>query len=205
MRKTGNLFIVSGPSGAGKGTIIQKTLKDRKNINLSISFTTRPPRDWEIDGKNYFFCSKDKFEEMIKNDEFLEYAVVYNYYYGTPKKPVIDALKKGEDILLEVDIQGALKIKKSYKKGIFIFVLPPSMKELKNRITDRGSETDEELNLRCISAFEEISYIQKYDYYIINDKIEKSISSFKAIMDAEKCRVMADIKDIINTYREELK
>jgi guanylate kinase len=204
MLRKGNLFIVSGPSGAGKGTIIRSTLASSDDIKVSVSVTTREIRDKETEGVNYFFKSREEFENMIDNDAFLEYATVYGNYYGTPKQPVLDAIEKGESMLLEIDIQGALQVKKNYPEGIFVFILPPSMKELKNRIIERGSETDESLKVRLLSAYEEISYIEKYDYYIVNDRLEDSILYFKSIVESEKCRIMANIQDIIKKYKEEL-
>lgn len=138
MHRRGNLFVVSGPSGAGKGTIIRETLDTRKDIKMSISVTTREIRkEKEVEGVNYYFKTKEEFERMIEKDAFLEYATVFDNYYGTPKQPVLDALKSGQNILLEIDIQGALQVKKTYPDAIFIFILPPSMKELKKEF---GSE-----------------------------------------------------------------
>ena len=205
MHRRGNLFVVGGPSGAGKGTIIRETLDSSNGIKMSISVTTREIRkEKEVEGVNYYFKSKEEFEQMIEEDAFLEYATVFDNYYGTPKKPVLDAISKGQSILLEIDIQGALQIKKTYPEAIFIFILPPSMKELKKRIRRRGPETDDSLNKRFLEAFNEISYIEKYDYFIVNDVLENSIELFKAIIKSEKCRIMADMKDIINSYKEEL-
>jgi guanylate kinase len=204
MHKKGNLFVVSGPSGAGKGTIIREISKNDNDFKLSVSVTTRAPRNKEIEGVNYYFKTKEEFMDMIENDEFLEYAEVYDNFYGTPKKPVLEAVEKGETILLEIDIQGAIQVKKNYPEGIFIFILPPTMAELKNRIIERGSETDETLKKRMLSAFHEISYMEKYDYFIINDVLEDSIKSFKSIIKAEKCRVMANVKNLLKTYEEEL-
>lgn len=204
MHKKGNLFVVSGPSGAGKGTIIREISKNDNDFKLSVSVTTRAPRNKEIEGVNYYFKTKEEFMDMIENDEFLEYAEVYDNFYGTPKKPVLEAVEKGENIILEIDIQGAIQVKKNYPEGIFIFILPPTMAELKNRIIERGSETDETLKKRMLSAFHEISYMEKYDYFIINDVLEDSIKSFKSIIKAEKCRVMANVKNLLKTYEEEL-
>lgn len=205
MHRKGNLFVVSGPSGAGKGTIIRETLASGDDIKLSISVTTREIRkEKEVEGVNYYFRSKETFEEMIEQDAFLEYATVYDNYYGTPKQPVLDAIERGDSILLEIDIQGALQVKRNYPDAIFVFILPPSMKELKNRIVLRGTETDESLRKRFLSAFEEISYIEKYDYFIVNDSLEEAIESFKAIIRAEKCRIRANMKDIMNAYKEEM-
>ena len=204
MNRRGNLFIVSGPSGAGKGTIIRETLKMDDYFKLSISVTTREIRNNEKEGIDYFYKSKEEFKKMIDCNEFIEYAYVYDNYYGTQKKPVIDAIERGESVLLEIDIQGALQIKKNYPESIFVFILPPSMAKLKSRILERNSETDETFKKRFLSAFNEINYIEKYDYYIINGVLEDSINSFRSIIEAEKCRVMEDIKDIIKTYKEEL-
>jgi guanylate kinase len=205
MHRRGNLFVVSGPSGAGKGTIIRETLDSSNGIKMSISVTTREIRkEKEVEGVNYYFKSKEEFQQMIEEDAFLEYATVFDNYYGTPKQPVLDAISNGQSMLLEIDIQGALQVKNTYPEAIFIFILPPSMKELKKRIRERGTESDASLNKRFLEAFNEISYIEKYDYFIVNDELENSIELFKAIIHSEKCRIMADMKDIINSYKEEL-
>jgi len=136
MEKKGLLIVVSGPSGAGKGTICKEFLNSNQDVKISVSATTRKPRNGEVDGVNYFFISKDKFENMIGNNEFLEYARVYDNFYGTPKSAVLESLEKGEDVLLEIDIQGAKQIKEVYPEGVFVFILPPSLEELKNRIVE---------------------------------------------------------------------
>jgi guanylate kinase len=204
MHKKGKLFVVSGPSGAGKGTIIKSIMDSRDDVSLSVSFTTRSPREGEIHGKNYFFSNVDSFKEMIGRSEFLEYAKVYDNFYGTPKSYVLEKIEKGENVILEIDIQGALQIKENYKEAVFVFILPPSMKELKNRIIHRGSETPETLKKRFIAAFEEISYLEKYNYFIVNDDLKDSINYLNSIIEAEKCRVMQDIRELIQTYKEEL-
>lgn len=204
MHRKGKLFVVSGPSGAGKGTIIKNIMSGRSDVHLSVSFTTRSPRNGEVHGKNYFFTDKETFEKMIEAGDFLEYAKVYDNYYGTPKSHVLESIQNEENVILEIDIQGALQIKSNYKDAVFVFILPPSMKELKNRIINRGSETDESLKKRFRAAFEEISYLEKYNYFIINDVLDESTNYLNSIIDAEKCRVMEDIKDIINSYEEEL-
>lgn len=200
IKRKGLLIVVSGPSGAGKGTICKALLK-RRDIDVSVSATTREPREGEIDGENYHFLTKDKFEEKIENDEFLEYAKVYDNYYGTPKEYVLEKISRGEDVLLEIDIQGALQVREKYPEGIFVFILPPSMEELKARIINRGSETKESLEKRFSSAYGEIKYLKKYDYFIINDIIEDATDTLISIIDAEKNRVDEDVEDIISNFR----
>lgn len=203
MKKKGLLIVVSGPSGAGKGTICKEILSRREDILISTSATTRSPRKGEVEGVNYFFLIREKFESMIKNDEFIEYAEVYGNLYGTPKDYVIERLNNGDNILLEIDIQGALQVKKRYPEGIFIFILPPSMQELKNRIIGRGSETPESLNKRFSSAFEEIEFVNQYDYYIINKEVDKATDVMESIISAERCKVIKDIEEVISMFKEE--
>jgi guanylate kinase len=199
----GLLFVVSGPSGTGKGTIC-KALVDNSNIALSVSMTTRQPRPDEIEGKNYYFVSKEKFNQVIKEDGFLEYAEVYGNYYGTPKQAVFNKLDQGEDVVLEIDIQGALKIKEVWPKGVFVFILPPSMTELRKRITGRGSESQSDIDVRIGEALKEVSYIDKYDYCVVNDKVDWAVEKIMAIINAEHYRVSEDIYSLIENYKEEL-
>lgn len=188
MQRQGLLIVISGPSGAGKGTICKALLQKKKELKLSVSCTTRSPREGEKEGVNYYFISKDKFEEMIAKNEFLEYATVYGNYYGTPRSYVEEELKKGNDVILEIDIQGALMVKEKYPEGVFIFILPPSMEELKNRIIKRGSETEDSLNTRFTAAFEEIKYMSKYDYAVVNDFVDEAVKKIECIIIAEKCK-----------------
>jgi guanylate kinase len=189
MHKKGLLIVISGPSGAGKGTICKAFLQKNKDVILSISCTTRQPRAGEIDGVSYFFIDKEKFMEMIQKDEFLEYAEVYGNYYGTPRSFVEKKLEEGYDVILEIDIQGSLKVKENYPDGVFIFVMPPSMEELKNRIKKRGSETEESLIRRFTAAFSEINYVSRYNYVIVNDVVDDAVKKLESILIAEKCRV----------------
>lgn len=203
MHKRGLLIVVSGPSGAGKGTICRGLLKKKDDIIVSISSTTRQPRNGEAHGVNYYFKTKEEFESMIEQDEWLEYAQVYDNYYGTPKQFVIDKIQSGHDILLEIDIQGALQVRKKYPEGVFVFILPPNMQELKHRIIGRGSETAESLEKRFSSAYEEIDFIKKYDYYIINDELDKAVNTLVSIIDAEKCKVVDNIEELIAEIKED--
>ncbi|QGH23049.1 guanylate kinase [Clostridium butyricum] len=185
----GLLIVISGPSGAGKGTICKSFLERNSEVEISVSATTRSPRNGEVDGINYYFMSKEQFKEKIEANDFLEYAEVYDNFYGTPKSNVEQLLESGKDVILEIDIQGALKVKENTEEGVFIFILPPSMEELKARIIKRGSETPESLMKRFKSAYKEINFISRYNYAVVNDEVETAVDKLEAIVCAEKCRV----------------
>lgn len=202
MKNKGLLIVLSGPSGAGKGTLC-KALLNKHNFWLSVSATTRQPRAGEIPGKSYHYITRDEFTEKISSGDFLEYAEVYGNFYGTPKSAVIEKIEDGEDVILEIDIQGALKVKENYPEGVFIFILPPSMEELKNRIIGRGSETAESLVTRFKSAYQEINYVSKYNYAVINDTVEEAVNKIESIIYAERCRVDR-MKDKIFNSKEGL-
>ncbi|EES48661.1 guanylate kinase [Clostridium botulinum] len=188
-KKRGLLIVISGPSGAGKGTICKELLEKNDNLLLSVSATTRSPRNGEVDGVNYHFLSKENFITRIEKNDFLEHAEVYGNYYGTPKSNVDKMLDSGRDVILEIDIQGALKVKENTEEGVFIFILPPSMEELKQRIINRGSETPESLMKRFKSAYKEINFVSKYNYAVVNDEVDVAVEKLEAIILAEKCRV----------------
>lgn len=199
----GRLLVVSGPSGAGKGSISKRIVAEVDDLIYSISMTTRAPRPDEINGKNYYFVSHEQFEQTIHQNGFLEYAKVYGEYYGTPKAKVMQHLEEGKDVVLEIDIQGAMNIRQSYPKGVLIFILPPSMAELRKRITGRGSETKGDIELRLGEALKEIAYIDKYDYCVVNGDLDEAVNRVKAIITAEHSRVEEDIYELIREYKEE--
>lgn len=189
MKKKGLLIVVSGPSGTGKGTVCTKLLQETPELAYSISATTRAPREGEKDGVNYYFLTKEAFEKKIAAGGFLEHANVYGNYYGTPLDKVEESLAGGQDILLEIDIQGALNVMAKCPQGIFIFLLPPSLKELEHRIRGRGSETPESLERRMNAAKDEIEIGKKYQYVVVNDTVDHAVEQIKDIWMAEHCRV----------------
>lgn len=185
----GVLLVVSGPSGAGKGTICSMLREQMPNLGYSVSVTTRQPRTGEVDGVNYFFKTVDEVKAMIAKDELLEYAEVYGNYYGTPREYVMEQLKSGKDVLLEIDIQGALQVKKRFPEGVFVFIVPPSLDELSARIYKRGTDSEDVIKRRLASAASELTYAAEYDYIIVNDIAEKAADKVLTIMEAERYRV----------------
>ena len=185
----GFLLVISGPSGSGKGTVSNELLNRNEDVVFSVSATTRKPRVNEKDGLNYIFLEEERFKSMVANDQFLEHAFVHNNYYGTPSEFVMEQIDKGEIVLLEIDVQVALQIKKNYKEAVFIFLLPPTMDELKNRIIKRGTESEADINTRFENAFVELDFVGEYDYFVVNEQVSEAVSNIEAIIKAEKLRV----------------
>ena len=188
-KKQGLLIVISAPSGAGKGTIINKMLEKNKNLWLSISATSRPMRSNDIEGETYYFYTKEEFQQKIKEDYFLEYALYANNYYGTPKKYIQEHLDKGQDVILEIEIQGAMQIKKIIPEALFVFVMPPSLKELRQRLINRGTDSKEKILERFKIAYQEMNEVTKYNYVVINDDVENAADKILAIIKSERCRV----------------
>ena len=186
----GVLLVLSGPSGTGKGTVC-KVVRDSLGDNLaySISATTRKPRTGEEHGREYFFFSKEEFEELREQNGFLEWAQVYDNYYGTPRAFVEEVLASGRDCILEIDPQGALQVRKATDEAVLVFIAPPSLEELRSRLTGRGTEAPEEVEKRLSCAEAELGYSNQYDYLIVNDEVEKAADKMKAILMAERCRI----------------
>ncbi len=180
------VYIVSAPSGSGKSTLVSELFKVVKNLDFSISYTTRPPRGSEQNGKEYFFVTKDQFEAMIKADEFLEYANVFGNYYGTAKRFLREAEARSNDLLLDIDVQGAQQIKQRLPEAVSIFILPPDRKTLERRLRNRGQDSEEEIERRLDGARREIENYSKYDYILVNEKLERATDELKAVVLAER-------------------
>ena len=197
----GKLFIISGPSGAGKDTIAKRILEETE-LEFSVSMTTRSPREGEIDGVHYYFVDEEAFVKNIEAGGFLEHAQVYGNRYGTPKGPILERLEKGIDVLLDIEMQGALQIKENYPDGVFIFILPPSMAELRKRLTGRGTESPEAIEMRLSKTLSEIEYVDKYDYLVVNGVLEEAVNRVKAIIIAEHSKVTMTPEELIREYTE---
>ena len=205
--RRGMMIVLSSPSGAGKTSLSRKLLEKNKNLFLSISFTTRPPRPLEVNESDYFFVDDKKFIDMLNKDEFLEHAKVFGFYYGTPKRPVMNALKSGKDILFDIDWQGTQQLMNSVQDDLVkIFVLPPSAKELEKRLLKRNQDTDETVKYRMSKASDEISHYAEYDYIIINKDFDESLEKINSILIAEglKRTRQNKIQDVINSLRDDL-
>ncbi len=193
MRREGVLLILSGPSGVGKGTICREFIKKNPNCFLSVSVTSRTPRPGEIDGEHYHFISTERFEEMIANNELLEYAQYLNCYYGTPIAPILENIKLGKDIILEIEVVGGLKVKQKQQTAVMVFVAPPSMDILKKRLSGRGTESKEVVDKRIAKAMQELEQMDAYDYIIINDDLDAAVDNLSALFEAEHCAVSRSV------------
>lgn len=203
MRRKGILVVVSGFSGAGKGTLMKNLVKNYDNYALSVSMTTRSPREGEEDGKEYFFVSREAFEEKVKQDGLVEYACYCDNYYGTPREYVETQLGMGKDVILEIEIQGALKVKEKFPAALLLFVMPPSAKQLKQRLAGRGTETPEVIEKRMRRAVEEARGIESYDYILINDDLEICTKELHSIVRAAHNSIDRN-EEFINNMRQEL-
>ena len=203
-KKQGLLIVLSGPSGSGKNTVCDMVKEVMPNIWESVSMTSRKPRKGEVDGKDYYFVSEEKFEKNIEESKMLEHAKFAGNYYGTPRESVQKQLDAGKDVLLVIEIQGALQIKEKIPQALFVFLLPPSMKELKRRLRMRKTETEEKLMERFETAYKEINELPKYNYVIVNDKADEAARKLEAIISAEKCRVDRIEEVFLDTDEERL-
>jgi guanylate kinase len=188
-KKKGKLFIISAPSGSGKTTLCQKLVKRMPYIVRSISLTTRPPRKGEKEGRDYYFVTRQEFEKQKRRKNLLEWAKNFGYYYGTPKDKVLKLLAGGTDVILAIDVKGAMKIKKLYPKGVFIFILPPSMPELRNRLRKRRRDISLEIDKRMKVARRELSYLPRYTYAVVNDNLKKATDRLEAIITTERGKI----------------
>lgn len=207
MNKKGILTVVSGFSGAGKGTVMKELIR-KCNYSLSISATTRKPREGEVDGREYFFLTREQFESMIENDELLEWAEYVGNYYGTPKKYVENQLKTGANVILEIEILGALKIKKQIPETLLLFITPPTAIELKKRLVGRGTESFETITKRLQRATEEVVYIDRYDYLVVNDDLDECVQLVNQIIVNEHYKTtkstefIEELRDDLETFME---
>ena len=203
MNHQGILVVVSGFSGAGKGTLMKELLKRYDNYALSISATTRAPREGETDGKEYFFVTKEQFEKMRDERKLIEYAQYVNNYYGTPKEYVEHKMAEGKDVILEIEIQGALKVKKRFPDALLLFVTPPSAEELRRRLVGRGTETLEVINARLARAAEEASGMEAYDYLLINDDLDRCVEEMHQLIQLQHRKTSYHL-DFLSKMREDL-
>lgn len=202
MKKQGTLVVVSGFAGTGKGTVMKELLKRYDSYALSISATTRNPRGGEVDGREYFFKTKEEFEQMIEADEFVEYACYVGNYYGTPKKYVQEQLAAGRDVILEIEIQGALKIKSKFSDALLLFIAPPSADVLKERLVGRGTETEDVIEQRLARAVEESKGIENYDYLVVNDDLDECVENVHQVIQSAGWKMSRREKDVEELRRQ---
>ena len=204
-KNTGQLIIISAPSGAGKGSVISGLLEsDKKNLWLSVSTTSRQPRSNDIPGVTYNFVSKEEFEKLIEEEYFLEYTNYVGKYYGTPKQAIKEKLDQGIDVILEIEIEGAMNIKKLVPEALFIFIMPPSLKTLVTRLKNRKTDSKDKIIERFHTAYKEINEVTKYNYVVVNDELEDAIDKVESILKAEKCRVDRIEEVYLDTKEEEI-
>ncbi len=199
----GILFVVSSPSGGGKGTLIQRVLNKLANLSYSVSFTTRAPRSGEVDGREYFFVTREKFEEMVAANEFLEWALVHGKLYGTGHRQLTEEISEGRDIVLEVDVQGAASVRTLVEDAVTIFILPPSFAILKERLVSRGTDSAEELELRLRNASTELEHYSNFQYVIINDNLDQAADQLASIVCAERARLSRQeprVKQLVDSF-----
>ncbi len=204
MKRKGIIIVVSGFSGTGKGTLMKQLVQNYDNYALSVSMTTRSPRPGEEEGKEYFFVSQEEFVSQIKNDGLIEYASYCEHYYGTPRKYVEAELEAGRDVILEIEIQGALKVKEKYPTALLLFVMPPNAAELRKRLEKRGTESPEIIRMRLARALEEAKGIEKYDFIVINDKLEECVRNMHSLIQAAHETPERNV-ELIDNIRKELK
>ncbi len=203
--RQGVLIVISGPSGTGKGTVCKELLQQQPQLKYSVSATTRAPRTGETNGVEYFFVDKQEFQTLLAADGMLEHAEVYGNYYGTPRQAVEDSLRNGNDILLEIDIQGALQVKEKFPAALLIFIAPPSLAELSRRINKRGTDSPEVVEERMACAREELAFIPRYDYVIVNETVEETVNAIKTVIQAERYNIKRNnhlLNNLLNEKEE---